>query len=252
MKFTYEYRTKDNVHHEGTICAPNREAVYTQLKAQGIRPGRVDIAPGFFNRLFGTGKRWLAIGVLAVALVATLAAYLAKPKSELTIATLDSHDRRQIMGDSAVIEKGVKSAWSDVFPEPGEQFLACYALPGQPPVKVSAKSADVLAALDRKIEAASGDGVETRQIKSIVEGLKEELRRYIENGGTLEKYVRRLIRRQQVELGYYQRAKREVDDLAASKAPEAEIVALWEKRNNELRRMGIRLITYPDVAENDQ
>ena len=44
MKFLYEYRTSDNVHHDGTINAPDREAAYAALKAQGIRPRCVAVA----------------------------------------------------------------------------------------------------------------------------------------------------------------------------------------------------------------
>ena len=64
MKFLYEYRTSDNAKHSGTICAASRDAAYAAIKELGVRPSRVVEAPGFFNKLFGKGKRWLAIGVL--------------------------------------------------------------------------------------------------------------------------------------------------------------------------------------------
>ena len=64
MKFIYQYRTPDNVQHEGTICAATKDAAYDQLRARGVRPGRMVEAPGLFNKLFGKGKRWIAIGAL--------------------------------------------------------------------------------------------------------------------------------------------------------------------------------------------
>lgn len=64
MKFIYQYRTPNNKQHKAFITAPTKEAAYAALKAQGIKPGRVEEAPGFFNKLFGKGKRWMAIGVL--------------------------------------------------------------------------------------------------------------------------------------------------------------------------------------------
>lgn len=74
MKFNYEYRTSDNKLHGGVVCAASREDAFTALKARGINPARVVEAPGFFNKLFGKGKRWIAIGVLAFALALALAA----------------------------------------------------------------------------------------------------------------------------------------------------------------------------------
>ena len=83
MKFNYEYRTSDNRLHEGVIRSANREEAFAVLKARGIRPGRVVEAPGFFNKLFGKGKRWLAIVFLAVALIVAVVFLLKRPRSPL-------------------------------------------------------------------------------------------------------------------------------------------------------------------------
>lgn len=74
MKFNYEYRTSDNKLHGGVVRAASREDAFSTLKARGINPARVTEAPGFFNKLFGKGKRWIAIGLLAFALALALAA----------------------------------------------------------------------------------------------------------------------------------------------------------------------------------
>ena len=66
MKFLYTYRTPDNKQHRGEIAAATKEAAYAALRAQGIKAGHVDEAPGVFNKLFGKGKRWMAIAVLVV------------------------------------------------------------------------------------------------------------------------------------------------------------------------------------------
>lgn len=71
MKFVYEYRTSDNVRHNATVSAPDRDAAFARLKARGIRPSRLEDAPGFFNKLFGKGKRWIAIAVLTILLALT-------------------------------------------------------------------------------------------------------------------------------------------------------------------------------------
>ena len=64
MKFIYEYRTSDNVRRSGVIDASDRESAFIALKNQGVRPASMKEAPGIFNKLFGKGKRWIAIVIL--------------------------------------------------------------------------------------------------------------------------------------------------------------------------------------------
>ena len=74
MKFLFEYQDKANKRHKGALNAATRADAYAALKAQGIKPIRCDEAPGFFNLVFGKGKRWLAIAILgAVCLTLALA-----------------------------------------------------------------------------------------------------------------------------------------------------------------------------------
>ena len=70
MKFVYEYRTSDNALHSGRIAALDRDAAFAALKARGIRPARLVEAPGLVNKVFGKGKRWIAIVALSVAAIA--------------------------------------------------------------------------------------------------------------------------------------------------------------------------------------
>ena len=67
------------------VNAPSLDAAYKLLKSQGIKPGRVVEAPGFFNKLFGKGKRWLAIGALIV--VAAVLALLLWDAEEMVAET---------------------------------------------------------------------------------------------------------------------------------------------------------------------
>ena len=253
MKFTYQYRTSDNVSHSGTINAASKDAAFAALKARGIRPGRVEVAPGFFNLLFGVGKRWIAIGVLAVALVGALCwavvvagdAVVDKEEGEV-VGFLSSPTRRQIIGDSAIIEKGIRTGWSSVFADEGERFFASFAIPGVPAGQRNTTEDEIRAALAREVIPTDGDGIEERQIKSMVEGMKRELRNYLSAGGTIVSYGQRLVERQEAEIAYYARAKAELDAAAQSDMPEDDLVALWEKRNDELRRMGVRLLQFPE------
>lgn len=81
MKFRFEYRTSDNVLHRGEIAAPDRESAFARLKEQGIRPARLEDAPGLGNKIFGKGKRWLAIALLAILVLVFGALALVRGKS---------------------------------------------------------------------------------------------------------------------------------------------------------------------------
>lgn len=254
MKFEYEYRTKENEIKRGTTSAANRDGVYSALKEKGIRPSRVEEAPGILNKLFGKGKRWIAILVLLVIAVgATMALTTTKKelkevKEEVAIVTLPFEDmtRRQLIGDTMVIEKGIRDGWSDVFEGEGERFLAGFAVPG---VQVSVRNTseeEITAALSRKIAVEPTDGLEARQIKALVEGMKEELREFIKDGGTIKEYGAALVSRQEQEIAYYTRAKNEIDQLKANGVSEDELYQVWEDRNNKLRSMGIKIVAFPE------
>ena len=87
------------------------------------------------------------------------------------------------------------------------------------------------------------------EIKAMVEGMKDELRRFVASGGTIEQYGRRLVARQEEEIAIYARTSNEVEQAVKSNLGKAEIAELVDRRNEELRRMGIKLIQMPDVAE---
>ena len=249
MKFTYEYRTSDNVRHTGVISASDREAAFAALKAQGIRPGSVREAAGFFNKFIGKGKRWTAIAILAV-LAATFAAVMTTTRRELkeAVATFDSTARRQPIGDTAIIEKGIKDGWASVFSDEGHRFLASFAIPGAPPAVRTTSEQALREAVAREAGSGKNEGIEERQIRAMVEGLKDEVRQCFADGWTFNEIRRALMRRQEQEIGYYQMAKNEIERARQDGKPEIEVVSLWEKRNENLRKMGIRLVSFP--AEN--
>ena len=251
MKFVYGYKTKENETREGCISAPSRDAVYAKLKKDGIRPFSVSLAPGFFNRLLSLGRRWLAIAILGVATVVLLA-YLAFENDAAApiVDTLESMTRRQPIGDAAIIEKGIRSGWDFVFDDIGDRFLASFAIPGVPAGVKSVDAEKLVASLSTKVAPSGDDGIEVRQIKSMVEGMKEEMRRFLAAGGSPKQYGRLLVERQEQEIGYYTRAQQELKSLASSGASVEEIEDRWERRNEELRHMGIRLIAMPEAVKN--
>lgn len=263
MKFVYSYNTRQNERRAGlVISARNRDAAYAELNKQGIRPFRLEPAPGFWNKLSGLGWRWFIIAVLALVVGILLAVALTQHKDivemvkdgdvrEIVSEAISSRVRRQLIGDQGIIEKGIRTGWSDVFEHEGERFLASFAIPG---VQATVRTTNVAAleeALGRKIDAVESDGIEARQIKAMVEGMKDELRRFISAGGTIEQYGRRLIARQDDEIAIYVRACNEVDQAAKGGMSKEEVEELVDRRNEDLRRMGIRLVQVPSEGSID-
>lgn len=247
MRFLYEYRTSDNVKHDGEVVASNREAAYALLKAQGIRPGALVEAPGFFNKLFGKGKRWIAIVVLAIAAVVSLGyAFRMRQGVRFSAYQFDSPTRRQLIGDAAVIEKGIKTGWFDVFDDTGDRFLAGFAIPGVPVAVRNTSVEEIVGALRREVPVSVDDPIEVRQIKAIVAGMKDEIRALQKDGWTIKEVGTALVNRQEKEIGFYNRAKNELENARRRNLPEPELTALWERKNDELRNMGIKLVPLPE------
>lgn len=247
MRFVYEYKTNENLKRRGEISAASREDVYRKLKREGIRPFNVALAPGAINRVMSIGKRGAMLFVLGVMVIAlTFLLYRARGSVSVYEEHFEDCTRRQIIGDLAIVEKGIRTEWADVFSEDGERYLASFAIPGVASSRTYARPDVLNAALARRIEVLQTDGIEVRQMKAIVEGMKDELRRFIAAGGSFPQYGKLLVMRQTEEIGYFNRAQKELDTLAAGGASESELEVLWEKRNDELRLMGIKSVTLPE------
>ena len=258
MKFVYSYNTRQNERREGlTISAPNRDAAFSELNRQGIRPYKLQPAPGLWNKVLALGGRGFAIIGLAAVLVVAVAVSLVQHKElerdgevrEIVSGAITSKVRRQLIGDQGVIEKGIRTGWEDAFAHEGERFLASFAIPGIPATVRTTNVAALEEALKRKVEAADTDGIEARQIKAMVEGMKDELRRFVAAGGTIEQYGRRLVARQNDEIAIYTRTSNEIEQAAKSGIGKTEVAELVDRRNEELRRMGIKLVQMPEIAE---
>ena len=246
MKYRYAYKTSDGTRHEAEIDAASRDAAFEALRAQGIRPIKVVAADGSKanGEVRGVRRRVVAAIAVVVALSVGLTAWWAGQRSGANTAVSGgesfetSQTRRQVIGDAAIIEKGVLTGWADVFEHEGERFLASFAIPGVKAGQRNTTVQELEAALARKVEAADGDTLETRQIKSMVEGIKAEARKYIAAGGSLAEYARRLTERQDAEIAIYERTRAEFEAAKKSKADDD----LWESLNGQLRNLGIRPI----------
>jgi hypothetical protein len=250
VRFIYQYRTSDNTQHEGVVRAASRDAAYAVLKERGIRPSRVEEAPGFFNKLFGKGKRWIAIVVLAT--LAAMAVFYARWTREAAQEAVEEAkavafaptDRHQIYGEPALMQEMASSGYAGVFTHPGDRYLAHFAQPG-----VVAKFASVnwrtemaeslKDVLKSEVSFSEADVREVRELKQIVAGMRGELREYLANGvGTYESFVKRMEERQVRENLIYLQTKKE---LTNETDPD-----VFDKRNAALRRMGLQTVSMPE------
>ena len=244
MKYTYAYKSSDGSRHEAEMDAESREAVFEALRKKGIRPIKVIAEDGSKANGEIRGVRRRVVGVTAVlaAIVAVIATSLYNRVSAPPLPEFESgQTRRQIIGDTAIIDKGIATGWSDVFPEEGDRFFASFAIPGVRAGQRNTTVEEIKAALDRDVEVSDSDGLEARQVKSMVAGMKAEARAYINAGGSIVDYGKRLTERQDAEIAIYERAKAEIDH-ARKTMSQDDFIALWEGRNDQLRNLGIRLV----------
>ena len=248
MRFIYEYRTHENVVRRGEIAASDREAAFRALKERGIRPGWLGEAPGFFNKLFGKGKRWIAIGVLCV-LCLVLGVVTVRTKQESRIP--QSAPRHQIYGDPVIVAtfEDAATLLDICHSNRGDVVLAAYAQPGKLVPSVLRMKEPVAERLAESLEAVlpveETDSREIAELKQIVNWMREELRAYVYDGGERDKklksYAMRLNQRYFEEKQIYDRVARELEGITDEKA--------WDEKNAALRRIGLRTIPMPEPAE---
>ena len=218
MKYTYAYKTSDGVRHEDSMNASSRDEVFIELRKRGIKAIKVVAADGSKanGEVRGVRKRVVAVLIAIIALGVGVCAYLGgvltggSPESGIAFQTDQS--RRQIIGDAAIIEKGIRNGWSDVFELEGERFLASFAIPGVKAGQRNTSEKEFIAALEFRGEFSSDDSLEVRQIKAMVEGMKQEARRYLAAGGTVVEYGKRLTERQDAEITIYNRVKADIEN----------------------------------------
>ena len=253
MKYTYAYKTSDGTRHEATMNAASRDEVFAALRKQGIKAIKVVAGDGSKanGEVRGVRKRVVAALVALVALGVGIVAYFSGTRTggdlgvSVGISFQTDQARRQVIGDAAIIEKGIRNGWSDVFALEGERFLASFAIPGVKAGQRNTSEKEFTAALENKCVVTDSDSLEARQIKAMVEGMKNEARRYIAAGGTIVEYGKRLTERQDAEIAIYNRVKADIEKARATMS-EAAFMTYWEKRNDELRNLGIKTVGLSD------
>lgn len=258
MRFTYQYRTKANELVRGEICAASRDAAFADLRKQGIRAIRVELAPGAFNKLRSLGKRWWAIVILGVVLAVSLTLLVRRDRDILALEMKDSEpmERSQIYGDPCILQENELAGWTNVFNNAGDCLLAAFAQPGHAiPTNLNVsvhervwrgKAEDLKFALTADIELQDDEPVENRNMKRIVMAMKSELRSYLSDGGTFRGYCERLLERQREEIKIRLRM---VAELGRVDRGDARFRRELSAANDDLRTMGLRTITLTEIGE---
>ena len=257
MKYTYAYKTSDGVRHEDSMNAASREEVFAELRKRGIKAIKVVAADGSKanGEVRGVRKRAVAALVALAVISASVVAFFGGTRTAAVVAAnpVAVSPRHQIYGDPAIVETFERGDFSNVLTREGDRLLAVFAQPGRlmcakgtNPRKLSANAAAQFVdyarnelGTDNDILIFTGESREIRELKQIVNGIRDEMRTYLANGnGTPRSFWRRLNERTLSEIQIYERTKRELEKEQSTQA--------WEEKNEALRRLGLRTIPFPN------
>ena len=200
-RWIYSYKTSDGTWCESNIDAPEREAVFTALKKRGIRPIKVELAPGFVNWLSSLGKRWAAIVALTL-ICAALVVLLTRSEDAPLARAANAVPRQVIAGKPAKVDP---QTILQAFPHSAERFLVRYAEPGVPVIADGRESLkDLSDSLKHEIAPSEDDEDWLRTLKQIVTGMKEEAASLLQSGKRVEDIELWIDERQKMETTYKQ------------------------------------------------
>ena len=260
MKYTYAYKTSDGMRHEDMMNAASREEVFAELRKRGIKAIKVVAADGSKanGEMRGVRKRAVAALVVLAAISAGVVAFFSGTRTAAVVAANSAavSPRHQIYGDPAIVETFERGDFSNVLTREGDRLLAVFAQPGrlmcargvnprrwvvgngELGTVFEAYAKNELAA-NKDIQISTGETREIRELKQMVNGIRDEMRTYLANGnGTPRSFWRRLNERTLSEIQIYERTKRELEKEQSTQA--------WEEKNEALRRLGLRTIPFPN------
>ena len=235
--------------------APSRDAVFVALRAKGIKAIKVVAADGSKanGEVRGVRKRVVVGIVVVAALVVGIAAFFLGESKSRTLERSNkslSAPRHQIYGDPVILADFERGNFDVAFTNRAHQMLAWFAQPGKlmspkgvDPRRMAGEFAEAFGKVTRGgIEIGADDLREVRELKQIVNGTYSELADYLANGnGNPRSFWRRLIERTLQEMQIYERTRRELENEKDS--------AVWEQKNDALRRLGLRTIPNPTDAD---
>ena len=229
MKYHYFYQTSKNENRDGFVKAKNRADAYAILRKQGIRP----------YRLLGDDpvnwQPW-CVGLVFLAMVAAFF-FLLFLGNDNSFAAKMAIRRQQLVGEDAVLSKGLETGWIDYLPTSLDRYLAAYAQPGWialPPDFTSDEISRFKDDLSVELISSENDPKIVALLKSIILSMRQELREYLDKGGSVVDYLKLLDERQDREISMRRQAREAVES-----APESMKARLLMNHNLFLREMGL-------------
>lgn len=234
------------------MVAESREEVFVRLREQGVKAIKVVAADGSKanGEIRGVRKRVVIAAVLVTAVLVGGAVFLAfnrlAGESDETYRenVAVPLPRQEILGD----RKRIEVLPSEIGQSPVDAFLAKFAEPGRPfsaPQDTWPSREAFEAAFRNPLKVSEKDFTEQIDLKRIVEGMKREMKMYLRCGGLVSGYIRELIKRQNTEIAYREKAEKKLSELLAQKGGRQSAYDFWVKANAQLQSMGIFSIPLP-------
>lgn len=229
MRYGYKYHDREGVVKSGEIEAKDREAAFTSLARQGVKPMQ------FWVVEKPTGKRevrYLVAGLsLLVAALLLLVFHSRREEgsslsSSAGVTTNDEwtqsvglaypRSRHQLLHGGEIGELATNLAFF------AERVLANFAEPGVKGPKLDARAAalfaeDLPAALNTPLRINGGDSNEVVELKRVVSGMKEEISMRLNGGEDPGRILQWLMFRQDMEVQHFNEVKRRVREGVMSK-----------------------------------
>lgn len=283
MKYEYAYKTSDGLRHVEEMDAPSREAVFIALRARGIKAIKVVAKEGGKANgevtIVGVKKR-VVFGLVLVATVVAVCFTLAVNEEKETVTPSQTVvtntvpvpvvisspavevrqrvaaplPRQMIQGDRRRIE----SVPTNLFAHAEELYLSHFAEPGRSfnkagTIRFPTNEVELMTLLNAPIHTSDNEFTEYVDLKRITAGIKREMRMFIRGGNTVQEYLKELVKRQELEMSYREKAEKKLQAMMSDKAFEKkDLYDFWLKANAQLQSMGIYPLSLPDLLRDFQ
>ena len=239
--------------------AESREAVFAELRKQGIKAIKVVAADGSKanGEIRGVRKRVVVLFVGCAVVLTGVAVFILTSRSSTVALPKNAAQplpRQEIVGDRSRIGKP-----DELFVLKAERFLARFAEPGRSfdaPESEWPSKADFEAAVRNQITFTATEFTERIDFKRMVSWLKVEYVNYIRGGGYVSGYIKDLIKRQQMEIGRREEHERHLQELLVNvksdHKKQREAYDYWLKANAQLQSMGIYQLSLPYALQGCQ
>ena len=261
MRYIYAYKSSDGVRHEAEIEAESREYVFAELRKRGIRAIKVVASDGSKanGEIRGARKRIVMFFIFIAVAFAVGTTYIITIRSHDSIGHENHKEliiaralpRQTIPGD----RRRINEAAQKLFESKAEQFLARFVEPGR---SVSAQKSewptkiDFDQSLKSTITFSEDEFSEYIAMKRMVVWLKREMSAYLRGGGTETGYIEDLIKRQNMEIEYRDKANTKLEEMLQQSNHLKDAYTFWLKANAQLQAMGIYPIPLPSQLKDFQ